>query len=97
MADHGAVEFATAEGNDLPAHEATYERFVHLTFVLISLIVCILLGLTIGGVLDHWLTAALIFIAAPIVAFHGLVSGARVPSAIMVLLSLLALAFSAWG
>ena len=29
MADHGEVEYATAEGNDLPAHEATYENFVH--------------------------------------------------------------------
>ena len=33
MADHGQVEIATAEGNDLPEHEATYERFVHLVFV----------------------------------------------------------------
>ena len=33
MADHGTVEYATATGNDYPAHEGTYERFVHFTFV----------------------------------------------------------------
>jgi hypothetical protein len=33
MADHGPVEYATAEGNDLPAHEATYENFTQLVFV----------------------------------------------------------------
>ena len=30
MADHGHVEYATAEGNDLPAHEQTYEGFIML-------------------------------------------------------------------
>ena len=33
MAEHGTVEYATADGNDYPAHEASYERFVHFTFV----------------------------------------------------------------
>ena len=28
MADHGNVEYATADGNDYPAHEQTYESFV---------------------------------------------------------------------
>src|SRR5690348_7436583 len=32
MADHGTVEYATATGNDYPAHENTYERFLHFTF-----------------------------------------------------------------
>ena len=33
MADHGQAEYATAEGNDLPAHEAMYDRFVHLVAI----------------------------------------------------------------
>ena len=33
MADHGQVEYATAQGNDLPAHVAMYDRFVHLIVV----------------------------------------------------------------
>jgi hypothetical protein len=30
MADHGTTEYATAPGNDYPAHEATYEGFLVL-------------------------------------------------------------------
>jgi hypothetical protein len=30
MADHGKVEYATAAGNDYPAHEQTYRTFVTL-------------------------------------------------------------------
>jgi hypothetical protein len=28
MADHGEVQYSTAEGNDMPAHEAMYETFL---------------------------------------------------------------------
>jgi hypothetical protein len=31
MADHGKVEYATATGNDLAAHEDTYRNFLRLT------------------------------------------------------------------
>ena len=55
MADHGQLEYATAEGNDLPAHEAMYERFVHLVFVGGAHVVNIVLGLAIGAVAGHWL------------------------------------------
>ena len=64
MADHGTVEYATATGNDYPAHENTYERFIHFTFVGILYVVTILFGLAIGGVMGHWFPAALIFIIA---------------------------------
>jgi hypothetical protein len=30
MADHGEVQYSTAEGNDMPAHEATYVLFLTL-------------------------------------------------------------------
>lgn len=30
MAEHRDVEYATAEGNDYPAHERTYELFLAL-------------------------------------------------------------------
>ncbi len=30
MADHGQTTYATAEGNDYAAHEATYEGFIKL-------------------------------------------------------------------
>lgn len=30
MANHGEVAYTTADGNDYPAHEATYEGFIKL-------------------------------------------------------------------
>lgn len=30
MADHAEVEYGTAEGNDLAAHEQTYHNFIFL-------------------------------------------------------------------
>lgn len=30
MADHGEVAYSTADGNDYPAHEQTYEGFIML-------------------------------------------------------------------
>jgi Bacterial aa3 type cytochrome c oxidase subunit IV len=72
MADHGTVEYATATGNDYPVHENTYERFIHFTFVGIIFVVDILFGLAVGGVMGHWLLAALVFL----IGAFGFVSGA---------------------
>lgn len=44
MADHGTVTYATAPGNDLPAHEAMYKNFIKLAkYSTISVIVIIAL------------------------------------------------------
>jgi hypothetical protein len=96
MADHGKVEYATATGNDLSAHEATYKGFVQLAFVGSVLCAVIAIGLAIGGTTGRWgIALPLIFILGPIVAAHGLASGARTPSIVMVVIALLALAFAA--
>jgi hypothetical protein len=97
MAEHGSVEYATAQGNDMPAHEMMYERFVHLVFVGGAHVVNILLGLAIGGVAGHWLIAFGIFVIATLVAVHGFMTGARAPSVVIVIISLLALALSSGG
>ena len=97
MAEHGHVEYATAQDNDLPAHEAMYERFVHLVLVGGAHVVNIILGLAIGAVADHWLVAFGIFVIATIVAVHGFMTGARTPSVVMVGISLLVLALTAGG
>jgi Bacterial aa3 type cytochrome c oxidase subunit IV len=97
MADHGEVEYATAEGNDYAEHEGTYERFLHITLIGILYVISICLALTIGGVAGHWLRAGAILIIATIVAAHGLLSGSTTPSAVMVVLSLLTLAASTLG
>ena len=62
MADHGTVEYATATGNDYPAHENSYERFMHFTVVGILYVITVLFGLATGGVMGHWLLAAAIFV-----------------------------------
>ena len=97
MADHGEVEYATAEGNDYAEHEGTYERFLHITLIGVLHVISICLALAIGGVAGHWLRAGAILIIATIVAAHGLLSGSTTPSAVMVVLSLLTLAASTLG
>jgi Bacterial aa3 type cytochrome c oxidase subunit IV len=98
MADHGKVEYATATGNDLSAHEATYKGFVQLAFVGSALCVVIAIGLAIGGTTGRWgIALPLIFILGPIVAAHGLASGARTPSIVMVVIALLGLVVAAYG
>jgi hypothetical protein len=43
MADHGELEYATAEGNDYASHERTYESFVKMVKVGITVVVIILI------------------------------------------------------
>jgi hypothetical protein len=97
MADHGEVEYATAPGNDYPEHEATYERFLHLTVVLIVHVINILLGLCVGGVMGHWLTAFLIFVIAVVGGAHGVLSNSKTSSVIALVLCFLLFAFSVAG
>jgi hypothetical protein len=95
MADHGTVEYATATGNDMPAHEATYEGFVHLAFVGTCLVINIVLVLAIGAVAGHWGVGIPLLLVSIGVAIHGLATGAQTPIAVMIVVSLLALAFVA--
>jgi hypothetical protein len=97
MADHGQVEYAVATGNDLPAHESTYKNFILLAYVGCCHVASVVIGLAIVGTTSHWLIALGLMIAASVVAVHGLATGAKAPSAVMVVISLLALAFSAAG
>jgi Bacterial aa3 type cytochrome c oxidase subunit IV len=97
MADHGEVEYATAEGNDLPAHEAGYENFVHFTVIGAVLVINILVGLAIGGVLGHWLLLAAVIIAGTIAAGVSAWTGSRIPGIVVVALSLLTFLFSAYS
>jgi len=94
MADHGPVEYATATGNDLAAHEATYKSFVQLAYAGSCLVATIVIGLAIIGTTTSWLVALTLMLVAAIVAIHGLATGARTPSAVMVLVSLVTLALA---
>lgn len=97
MADHGEVQYATAEGNDMPAHEAGYSQFVQATFIGTAMVINILLGLTIGGALGHWLPAACILVAGVIAAGISAWTGSRTVSLGMVAISALTLLFNAYS
>jgi len=97
MVEHAPTEYGTAEGNDLAAHEAGYERFVHLIVIGCARVACIVIGLAIGAVTGHWLVAFAVFVVATVLAVHGFLTGARGPIAGMVVVSLVALALSSGG
>src|SRR4029077_9579088 len=97
MADHGEVQYATAGGNDLSAHETGYAQFVQATFVGTAMVISILFGLTIGGVLGHWLPAAFVFVAGAIAAGISAWTGSRAVSLGMVAISALTLLLNAFS
>jgi hypothetical protein len=43
MADHGELEYATADGNDYASHEQTYTAFIKMVKVGIAVVVVILI------------------------------------------------------
>jgi hypothetical protein len=97
MSDHGEVQYATAAGNDMPAHEAGYEMFVQGTFVLTAAVVNILFGLAIGGVLGHWLPGSLIIIFGVIAGAITAWTGSKAVSLIMIAISALTLLLNAYS
>jgi hypothetical protein len=97
MSDHGEVQYATAAGNDMPAHEAGYAMFLQGTFVLSATVVNILLGLTIGGVLGHWLPASLIIIFGVMAGAITAWTGSKTVSLIMVAISALTLLLTSYS
>jgi Bacterial aa3 type cytochrome c oxidase subunit IV len=94
MADHGTVEYATADGNDYPAHESSYERFVFFTFTGIIHVVNILLALAVGGVMGHWALMVVVLIIAVGGGVSGLLSGSKSPSYVAFVLNLLIFAYA---
>lgn len=95
MADHGEVQYATADGNDYAAHEATYKGFLHFAFVGAFLVINIVLALAIGGVGGHWLIAAGLLMIVSIAAAIDLGSGSRMFSSIALAVSFLTFALTA--
>ena len=43
MADHGEVQYATATGNDLAAHEQTYRNFITLVKTVLAVVIVIVI------------------------------------------------------
>ena len=94
MADHGSVEYATATGNDYPAHEQAYEKFVQFTFVGIIYVINLLFGLAVGGVMGQWFTALPIFIIAIFGLVSGLMTGTKTSSYAAFVICFLIFAFT---
>jgi len=94
MADHGTVEYANATGNDYPAHERSYERFVHFTVVGILYAITVLLGLATGGVMGHWLLAAAVFVIGLVGAVPSIFSGKKTSSIVAFVICFLIFAFA---
>jgi hypothetical protein len=94
MAEHGTVEYATADGNDYPAHENTYVRFVDFAFVGSVHVVNILFGLAVGGVMGHWFLALLIWIVAVFGVVPGLLTGSKTSSYVAFVICFLIFAFT---
>jgi hypothetical protein len=97
MSDHGEVQYATAAGNDMPAHETGYEMFLQGTFVLTTAVVNILFGLTVGGALGHWLPGSLLIIFGVMAGAITAWTGSRTVSLVMILISALTLAINAYA
>lgn len=93
MAEHGTVEYATATGNDYPAHENTYVRFVDFTYVGIIAVINILFGLAVGGVMGHWFLSLAIFIIMTVGAVPGLITGSKTSSNVAFVICFLIFAF----
>ena len=94
MDAHGTPEYSAATGNDYVAHESTYKSFTFLVLVGICYVVSLAIALAVGGVKGAWWTEAALILLATIILVHALMSSAKVPSYVMVVLSLLALALS---
>jgi hypothetical protein len=97
MAAHGEMEYATADGNDLPAHEAGYAEFLEAIFIGATCVVTILFGLAVGGVLGYWVPGGLVIVAAVIAAAVGAWTGSRIPGLVMLAIAALTLLLTAHG
>ena len=94
MAEHGTVEYSTATGNDYPAHENSYVRFVHFTTVGILYVITVLFGLATGGVMGHWFMAAAIFVIGLVGAVPSVFSGTKTSSTVAFVICFLIFAFA---
>ena len=97
MADHGEVEYATADGNDYVEHEGTYSSFIKAAVVGTLFCVNILIFLAIGGVAGHWLLGTGVFFLALLAAIYGLASASHTPGLVVMVLGLLALLITSHG
>ena len=97
MADHGEVQYSTAEGNDYREHEGTYSRFLGLAFALSAYVIAAVIGLAaVGTTQSAWIGVCVILIATLLV-IPALATGSKAWSLVSVGIALLGLAVAALG
>jgi hypothetical protein len=78
------------------AHEKTYDSFTHFTTVAAVFVVCVVVGLAIGGVKHAWISAAFMILLAHIATAIGLFSNAiswRAPAGVLAVMLLMLLLY----
>jgi len=97
MADHGEVQYSTAEGNDYREHEGTYSRFLDLAFSLSAYVIATVIGLaTVGTTHSAWIGVCVILIATLLV-IPALATGSKAWSLVSIGIAALGLAVAALG
>ncbi|QIB33180.1 aa3-type cytochrome c oxidase subunit IV [Ancylobacter pratisalsi] len=91
MADHGAPEYATADGNDYAEHTGTYHLFTKMALVSTVAVACFMVSLAIGGANGHWGLFTLGTLGSIAVTAIGLVSKDGKPKVLFGLLAVLTL------
>jgi len=71
--DHSAT--ATASGNDMPEHEATFAGFVTMTEIAVVALICIILELVLWGLEGHGFVALVGFVLTLGAMVFGSLSG----------------------
>jgi hypothetical protein len=97
MAEDAPAEYSTAEEMIFPRTKRATNALCIWYSSAVAHVTNIVLGRAIGAVAGHWLLAFAVFVIATVAALHGFLTGARGPSACMVILSLLLLGFASLG
>jgi hypothetical protein len=97
MADHGEVQYTTADGNDYREHEATYVRFIEMAFSLSAYVIAILLGLAVVGATKSPMIGVGVIVIASILVIPAIFTSAKGWSYASIGLGLLGLAVASLG
>jgi len=97
MADHGEVQYTTADGNDYREHEGTYVRFLDMAFALSAYCISIVIGLAVVGATHSPLLGVGTIVIATILAIPALITSGKGWSLTALGISAVGLAVAALG
>jgi len=95
MADHGEVQYTTADGNDYREHEGTYVWFLDAAFALSAYVISIVVGLAAVGATHHELIGVGVIVIGTILVIPAFVTGVKGWSFASLGIALLGLAVAA--